>query len=240
MSCFVEHRGALSHHPIPNSNLAMALRLLRFVPSGTCMRYLIAGSVSLLVHLAAFSLLASTIAIDGAFDLGVHRVAGAELIVYLASPTKSASSAKPPIETRSADSRAPSSSAADSTHHSALTIFSSYLSIKELDVAPAIVRDIDVASEEIKSRPSPGGTLMLRLWIDESGHVVRAEPPSSEMPAIYAETAARAFMRAKFSPGIKNGNAVKSRINVVLVYPAVQRDNSPANSVSSGAIEPEK
>lgn len=225
MPCFVERRspdlGALSHYP----NLAMIVRPFRFSPTATCIRYLIAGAASLLVHLLAFSLLASTISIDGVLDRGNHRAGDADLIVYLASPTNSAPSVKSPVESALVDSHIPPSSVADPSHHSGLTIFSSYFSIKELDAAPAIVRDIDLSSEEIQSRISDGGKVILRLWIDETGHVVRAEPLSTEMPAIYAETAARAFMEAKFSPGIKNGKAVKSKINVVLVYPAVQRKN---------------
>jgi len=220
--------GALSH---PN----LAMRPFRFVPTGTCVRYLIAGSASLLVHLLAFALLASTISIDGVLDGDVRRVVGADLVVYLDSSAKPALFAKSPSESTHADSHAPSFSATDLPHNSGLAIFSSYLSIKELDVAPAIVRDIDVSSAELQRRLSNGGKVFLRLWIDETGHVVRVEPLSSEMPSIYAETAARAFMRAEFYPGIKNGNSVKSKINIVLLYPAVQQSaeagNVPADPV---------
>lgn len=203
----------------------MVVRPLRFVLTGARNRYLIAVAVSLLVHWAAFSLLIANILLDGAID----RVDGRAMVVYLESSTKLGLLDSSPDKSMHANNRVPTSSVADSSHNSGLAIFSSYFSIKELDVAPEIMRDIDASSEELKKRPSDGGKVILRLWIDETGHIVRVEPLSSEMPPVYAETAVRAFMRAEFHPGIKNGNFVKSRINIVLFYPAVQQSAETGN-----------
>lgn len=198
-------------------SLAMVVRSLRLSLTGARVRYLIAVVVSLLAHWVAISLLTANIVLDGEVD----RVEGTDLVVYLDSSTKSAMSPNATDESRHAVNRSPSVSVADPSHSSGLVIFSSYFSVKELDVAPAIVRDIDASSDELKKRPTDGGKVILRLWIDETGRIVRVEPLSSEMPPVYSETATRAFMRAEFHPGIKNGSFVKSKINIVLFYPAV-------------------
>lgn len=192
-------------------------RPLRFVLSSAHVRYLIAVFISLLIHWTAFSLLTANILLDDA----TGRVEGADLVVYLDASAKPALLANSPGGREHASDRVPPLSVAGSSHDSGLAIFSSYFPIRELDAAPAIVRDIDVSSEEIKRRPTDGGQVILRLWIDEAGHIVRVEPISSDMPSIYSETAVRAFMEAEFYPGIKDGKPVRSRINVVLFYPAV-------------------
>jgi len=214
-------------------SLAMLVRPLRFVLTGVRVRYLIAVAVSLLVHWAAVSLLTANMLLDGVRD----RVDDTDLVVYLDSSAKPAMLPNSTAESMHASNRVPSSSVADSSHNSGLAIFSSYFSIKELDVAPAIMRDIDASSEELKKRPSDGGRVILRLWIDETGQMVRVEPLSTEMPPIYSETAARAFMRAEFHPGIRNGVFVKSKINIVLFYPAVPQSGETGN-VTADTVSP--
>lgn len=95
-----------------------------------------------------------------------------------------------------------------------------YFPTSELDVIPIIQRDIDLYPPELHSFKHGGGKAVLRLWIDETGHVTKAEPVNSDLPAIFAEVAARVFLQAGFLPGRKNGLAVKSRVETVLLYPS--------------------
>jgi len=95
-----------------------------------------------------------------------------------------------------------------------------YFSTSELDVIPEIRRDIDLYPSELHNHEHHGGKIVLRLWIDEAGLVAKAEPVSSNLPAIFAEVATRAFMQANFLPGRKNGLAVKSKVEAVLFYPS--------------------
>lgn len=99
-----------------------------------------------------------------------------------------------------------------------------YFPTSVLDVLPVIQRDVDLYPSELHSLKHGGGKAVLRLWIDETGRVAKAEPVSSDLPAIVAEVAARVFSQADFLPGRKNGFAVKSKVEVVLVYPP--RDSS--------------
>ncbi len=95
-----------------------------------------------------------------------------------------------------------------------------YFSTPELDVIPEIRRDIDLYPQELHNFIHDGGKAVLRLWIDENGSVVKVEPVSSDLPPIFIEAAARAFMQADFRPGRKNGFAVKSKVDTALFYPS--------------------
>lgn len=93
-----------------------------------------------------------------------------------------------------------------------------YFSVKELDVIPVIRRDVDVYPAELINLQGNGGKLVIDLWIDESGHVVKSELIESALPAVFGEIATRAFVQADFMPGMKNSRAVKAKIKVVIVY----------------------
>lgn len=96
-----------------------------------------------------------------------------------------------------------------------------YFPISELDVMPAIQRDIDLNAEEMGQRLERGGSIQLTLWIDEAGRVVKAEAvKSSGLPPILGEAAVKAFLQATFRPGIRNGVAVKSRAKLMVVVSA--------------------
>ena len=100
------------------------------------------------------------------------------------------------------------------------TPFPRYFQAAELDALPEIQHRIELYPDELRSTAHGGGKVVIRLWIDETGHVVKAEPVSSDLPAIFAEIAARTFLQASFLPGRKNGSAVKSKVGAVLFYPS--------------------
>lgn len=58
-------------------------------------------------------------------------------------------------------------------------------------------------------------TAVLRLYLDEQGRVERVEPDGdASLPEPLFETARQAFMAADFSPGLLNGQAVKSWVRI--------------------------
>lgn len=93
-----------------------------------------------------------------------------------------------------------------------------YFSVRELDVIPAITRDVNVYPQEFNNLQGMAGKVVIGIWIDEAGHVIKYELVKSELPENYGEVVARAFSQAEFQPGLKNGIAVKSKVRVVVVY----------------------
>jgi hypothetical protein len=58
-------------------------------------------------------------------------------------------------------------------------------------------------------------TAVLRLYLDEQGRVERVEPDGdAALPEPLFEAAQQAFMAADFSPGLLNGQAVKSWVRI--------------------------
>ncbi|MFZ3016982.1 MAG: hypothetical protein WA056_00835 [Gallionella sp.] len=92
-----------------------------------------------------------------------------------------------------------------------------YFSPNELDERPFIIQDIPSDPPELQNLPQ-GGKLALRLWINEDGKVIRAEPVSSELPQAFIDSARSGFLNARFAPGRIHGNAVASVMDVVLLY----------------------
>lgn len=59
---------------------------------------------------------------------------------------------------------------------------------------------------------------VLALYIDETGRVDHIEPVEPRMPLMYERAAQEAFKAATFSPGQMDGQTVKSRIRVEVVF----------------------
>lgn len=196
-------------------------------------RVLVAFAVSLALHLIAIAFLTAFVFPGGASDKQWAGLTDAPFIVSIVNPGKPSQPAIPPLKQiiSKQNTRNPKASSAAqdddqngtvSSRHMELPGF--YYPAAELDAIPTIQHDIDLYPPELHSFRHGGGELVLRLWIDETGRVARAEPANSEMTGIIAEVAARAFMQAHFLPGMKNGLAVKSRVEAVLFYPP--RDSS--------------
>lgn len=181
-------------------------------------RWSIAIAASLSLHLSAAALFAGFISSHHAHS---SRLTAAPLIVRIG---KMEQPAVPPASFRrqslqngefpeavSSSGRTPSSSR--------FVLRTRYFSAAELDVTPKIRREIELYPEELRGLAHDGGKTVLRLWIDETGRVLKAEPLSSGMPPVFTEAAARTFMQADFLPGMKDGLAVNSRVDAVLLYP---------------------
>lgn len=181
------------------------------------------------LHFAALAILGAFIHSNGS---SLRRAAGlsdAPLTVSIAQPGKQRSSAVVPsgplVSVQASRNSNVHSAMQDSVQvgmrsSQYMGFASIYFKTSELDVIPEIQRDIELYPPELHNLGHGDGKVVLRLWIDENGRVVKIEPVNSDLPPIFAEAAARVFMQAEFRPGRKNGLAVKSRIDTVLFYPS--------------------
>jgi len=121
--------------------------------------------------------------------------------------------------TRPATSTSPAASAAPSAQ--ALADAPDYLLAKLLTVGPRPLDDIEPAYPDAADLRT--GKVVLRVLISETGHVddvavVRASPPG-----LFDASAVEAFSKARFSPGLAGGVAVKSQITVEVDFVPLNR-----------------
>jgi TonB family protein len=91
-----------------------------------------------------------------------------------------------------------------------------YLTADELDERPQIRSHVEPAFP--LDANAPEGRVVLRLLIDESGAVDKAIVVQADPPGPFELAAVEAFTPARFSPGRKDGVAVKSSMNVELRF----------------------
>lgn len=92
-----------------------------------------------------------------------------------------------------------------------------YYAFNELDGIPTVLENIEANPPELLDYPQ-SGTLKIQLWVDETGSVLRAEVLESDLPAQFTENAKMAFLKVKFSPGLKNNVPVRSMTKIVMHY----------------------
>ena len=76
---------------------------------------------------------------------------------------------------------------------------------------------------------------LLRVTIDGSGVVEEVAIVESDPSGHFEDDAKRAFMSARFTPAVRNGRAVKSRVLVHIVYGMGESSRSKYHSAASGA-----
>lgn len=64
----------------------------------------------------------------------------------------------------------------------------------------------------------PSGKMILKLWINELGHVASAEVETSELPEAISASAAAAFGKMRFEPGQINGRPVGTVMRIEVIY----------------------
>jgi len=201
----------------------MIARSFRFLGMSIRSRCLVAIAASLMLHIAFFTLLSSFIFADGVFNMGTSQTYSG-LTVNLIQSTGAAflPTQRPVLKSSEGDTFHQPTKVEKS---SAAIVFSSgYLPVRELDVIPVIRRDINLYPDAMSTLQGSGGKIIIGLWIDEFGHVVKSELLESDMPEIYGEAATHAFLQADFQPGKKNGSAVKSKVKVVMIYSSQPQD----------------
>ena len=95
-----------------------------------------------------------------------------------------------------------------------------YYGFNELDQIPTVIENIEGDPAELVDYPQ-GGTLKIQLWVDEFGSVLNAEVVESDLPVEFSKVAAQAFLKVKFSPGLKNNVPVRSVTKIVVHYAAL-------------------
>lgn len=101
-----------------------------------------------------------------------------------------------------------------------------YASAATLDPPPRPLDDID--PEYPKAAGLRQGVVVLRLLIDEAGHVDNVAVVRSSPKGLFEESALAAFGKAAFSPGRLLGVAVKSQWTVEVEFTPVNRGASVA------------
>lgn len=95
-----------------------------------------------------------------------------------------------------------------------------YYGFNELDQIPAVLENIEGDPVELVDYPQ-GGTLKIQLRVDEFGSVLNAEVVESDLPTEFSKVAAQAFLKVKFSPGLKNNVPVRSMTKIIVHYAAL-------------------
>lgn len=88
-----------------------------------------------------------------------------------------------------------------------------FLGMDELDVAPEIRGDLNLAPPLLGTLPDSAHAVLV-LFIDSAGQVETIELEASTLPATYVETTIAAFRNAAFKPGERAGRPVNSRIRI--------------------------
>jgi TonB family protein len=90
-----------------------------------------------------------------------------------------------------------------------------YLVAEELDERPQIRTAVQPVFPELAP---PSGRVVVRLYINEAGLVDDVKALRAEPSGIFEAAAIEAFKAARFTPGRKDGVAVKSALDVELLF----------------------
>jgi TonB family protein len=102
-----------------------------------------------------------------------------------------------------------------------------YIPSRELDVKPRPKDEIlPIYPEQAREREA---SVVLRLFISETGRVDRIEVVSESLDPAYAQSAIEAFGQANFLPGRKSGVAVKSEMQIVVDFRESRQGMKPPN-----------
>lgn len=96
--------------------------------------------------------------------------------------------------------------------------------VSELDVVPQAITPIEPEYPITVPLSIGRGVVRLELLLDENGLVTDVTVLESNPPGYFEEAAKKAFMHAKFTPGIKDGQHVKSLLNIQVQFGV---DSSP-------------
>ncbi|HUJ85634.1 MAG TPA: TonB family protein [Burkholderiales bacterium] len=97
-----------------------------------------------------------------------------------------------------------------------------YYRSTELDVRPGIMVRVEPQYPVEAARRGLSGQVVLDLYLSESGAVERVVAVKGNPPGVFDDAARRAFAAARFTPGMKDGRAVK-----VLLRLEVSFENGP-------------
>ncbi len=90
-----------------------------------------------------------------------------------------------------------------------------YYRTRELDVVPGIMTR---TNPEYPDMARVSGKVLIRLFIDERGTVEHVAVLRAEPPGVFDASARRAFLAARFTPGMKAGVPVKAQLTLQVDY----------------------
>jgi protein TonB len=93
-----------------------------------------------------------------------------------------------------------------------------YFLANELDAWPAPLAVVEPPYPNDAYLRNIPGTVVVRLYLDESGKVEKATTLHAEPPGYFEEAVEQAFRSARFSPGMKQGHPVKTQMTVEVRY----------------------
>lgn len=93
-----------------------------------------------------------------------------------------------------------------------------YYATRELDVRPGILVRIEPEFPDAAARRFLSGRVVARLLIDESGAVEKVLIVTAEPPGYFEDAAQRAFLAARFTPGMKGGRAVRVQMLLEITF----------------------
>jgi TonB family protein len=102
-----------------------------------------------------------------------------------------------------------------------------YFLTRELDVRPGIMTRVEPEYPEAAARRFLSGKVQVRLYIDESGAVERVEVLNAEPPGYFEAATVAAFRASRFSPGMKNGRAVKVQMTLEVEFDSADAPRIP-------------
>lgn len=90
-----------------------------------------------------------------------------------------------------------------------------YFSTDELDQPSSHITSQNAL--DLPDHPQEG-EIILRLWLDKSGKVIKVEPVTPELSQAFIAGARARFLNSRFSPGRKSGGVVNTVIDITLRY----------------------
>lgn len=93
-----------------------------------------------------------------------------------------------------------------------------YFLTRELDVRPGIMTRVHPEYPRAAARRLLSGSVVVRLYIDESGRVEKVQTLRATPPGYFERSAEEAFRTARFTPGIKGGAPVKVQLTLEVTF----------------------
>ncbi len=87
-----------------------------------------------------------------------------------------------------------------------------YYLANELDVRPQIRTRVNPDYPRTAAEQGIAAILVIRIFIDETGRVEKVAVPEDGPSSLFAVAIKAAFMKASYTPGIKDGKPVKSLV----------------------------
>ena len=93
-----------------------------------------------------------------------------------------------------------------------------YYPARQLDVYPVLTTSLDLRYGGKAAASDVTGRVLLLVMIDHEGLVDDVSVVEAQPPGVFEDDARRAFLGARFRPGLKEGRAVKARVLVHVSY----------------------